>query len=294
MPSRWVSLVIVAFWLSVMGPLLFRQAHERFEENSEPPGYTIDLVDEAQRGPREIRWDVRRRSLGSRGEEQGEDRYLARTSVLSHPPPEEDVFDLRVHLDSIPNRRGEKPSANPLRVTMIDSTHTVTRSGQLQKTRFQANVQILVGELSCLFEGEVRDGRFYSTLSATGVEQLNRELQPVPVSRHGSILNPLHPLNRIQGLRPGQRWTIPLVDPVRDAFGNWLGQHSDTLSAHVLPEPQTLHWQKRDIQCLVIEYTGELEAWTWVEQTSGLVLKQKARHDNDEWEFVRESEIDGL
>jgi hypothetical protein len=106
-------------------------------------------------------------------------------------------------------------------------------------------------------------------------------LEPVPVARTGSILNPLHPVNRIKGLRPGQTWRMPLLDPLDKARGGWeklLGKNDTTfLNARVLPQPQLLPDSPRPIPCLVIEYDDEdIKPRTWVQLQSGLVLRQEA------------------
>jgi hypothetical protein len=295
MPSRWLSLAIVLFWLSVMGWVLFWQAVERFEEYSEAPGYTIDLVDEAQRGAQQIPWKVYHRSLGS----EREDIYTATTSVVFDPA--EDLFDLRVQMTIWPLAR-DKQLTNLVRPTAIESTHTVTRGGHLLKTRLHVHFVSKGQEFTGLFQGEVHGDQFDSTLSFNGPEQESKhQLDSMKVNRHGSILNPLHPVNRLPGLTLGRKWQVPFVDPVLDAsaqvlFPLQLGHSAPTqLSAHVLPVIQTLHWGDNDVPCLVIEYTleGNHVARTWVQETSGLVLKQEAIHESDVWVFVREH-IKGL
>jgi hypothetical protein len=299
MPPRWLSLAIILFWLSVMGPLLYRQVTERLEGDNEPPGFTIDLVDEAQRGPAEIQWDVRHSSERY----QGEDRYLGKSSVI--PQPRGEVFDLRLRLDRIVPEAGRKPLDSPWRIITLDSSHTVTRTGQLRGTRFKTRLMVIVAQLAqecnCEFVGEVRgDDQFYSTLSITSAGQdIFRQFDPVPFTRKDSILNPLHPVKRIMGLQPGRKWTIPELDPIRNVLPEFPGQDSGSASSRlngcVLPELQTLRWDRnRDLDCLIVEHSrsGEVVARTWVEQKTGLVLKQEARRNGDIWEFLRISEID--
>ena len=67
------------------------------------------------------------------------------------------------------------------------------------------------------------------------------------------------------------------------------------LSAHVLPQVEPLPWHtNRSSTCFKIEYTLEdrCVARTWVEQNTGLVMKQEAIYDNGTWVFTRESAFD--
>src|SRR5262249_60804830 len=47
--------------------------------------------------------------------------------------------------------------------------------------------------------------------------KIKPRLDPVAY-RGGMVLNPMHPVNRVTGLKPGQRWRIPLIDPFSDAL----------------------------------------------------------------------------
>ena len=82
---------------------------------------------------------------------------------------------------------------------------------------------------------------------------------------HGSILNPLHPVGRINGLQFGQSWRQTVVDPRSDMLravyehsgGNKivpLPEQTKVLTAPVLPQPKILQWQPQNPPCKVIEY----------------------------------------
>jgi hypothetical protein len=114
----------------------------------------------------------------------------------------------------------------------------------------------------------------------------------VPVSSQGAVLLPLHPVRHIHGLRPGQRWRVPVVDPLDDLLAAVVpgGQRELTyLDARVLPETQHMMWSNQDQECLIIEYTGEeLSARTWVRRSDGLVLEQEVTKSGDTWVLRRE------
>jgi hypothetical protein len=144
--------------------------------------------------------------------------------------------------------------------------------------------------------GEVRDDQFFAHCRAT-VESLSKpmefDLPPATVSYTGSVLMPLHPVNKISGLRPGQHWRLPLVDPLRDAFASLSGFSSGvrSLNANVLPQPEMLKWGDSETSCLVIEYTNDENntmGRTWVEQSSNRVLQQEAILEDDRWIMKRD------
>ena len=114
----------------------------------------------------------------------------------------------------------------------------------------------------------------------------------MPVSAHGSVLSPLHPVNRIAGLRPGQTWRLPLVDPIKDALTALAAGQPGAeivLTAHVLPQTETLTWNNQPTECLVIEYQGDdVSARTWVQVGTGLVLRQDSERDGERLSLVRE------
>jgi hypothetical protein len=145
--------------------------------------------------------------------------------------------------------------------------------------------------------GEVRDDQFFAHCRADSPSlhsPLQFDLPGTAVSRTSSVLMPLHPVSRIRGLRPGQRWRQPVVDPLRDAFAVLPGFSGGvrSLQAQVLPQPQALRLGESDIRCLVIEFTDdekELIARTWVEEESELVQQQEAFHSDDHWIMKRDA-----
>src|SRR5439155_25849236 len=99
--------------------------------------------------------------------------------------------------------------------------------------------------------------------------QFKPTLEPVAY-RRGSVLNPLHPVNRVTGVKAGQHWRVPLVDPFGDALKATVAQMAGGkspgataepvarfLDAEVLAQPQNLEWEEGVQTFLVIEYTAE-------------------------------------
>src|SRR5262249_40927906 len=99
----------------------------------------------------------------------------------------------------------------------------------------------------------------------------------------------------VPGLRAGQRWRLPKVDPMALASGTILANLAvdarapQFLEAEVRTE--TLTWHRQPTECFLIEYreAGEkVSARTWVRQSDGLVLQQLAREAAMELMLIRQ------
>ncbi len=178
--------------------------------------------------------------------------------------------------------------ADAIQVSQMANVYRVTREGKLLAVSTEAAIRIAQGiEFKVFLDGEVVGNVFHTKLrleSPLG----NREftLEPVVMSTEGSALNPMHPVDRINGLSLGKSWRFALVDPVHDALANLVpgGQAGVAyVRARVLPEYKILTWGGKEQLCYVIEYTGEaVEARTWVLAQDGTVLRQEARLHDDE------------
>ena len=270
MPPRWLTLTIIAFWLGATGWLVWRDLWPRWRPG-EPPPYHIDLVEEVHRG-RDANahlWVVF----------EGDRETMQAKSWVEHLQ-EDDTFALHLEFKPRPIFRAPQGGLVP-RMRFVSSMLRVTREGSLRELEVRAAVNGSFGPLpvnsTLLLAGGVRGERFHPRyrVEQAGLTLLEGKLAAVDVSYHGSVLVPQHPVNKIQGLRPGQRWRMPVVDPFAAAFG--FADAVRHVNAHVLPEPQLLLWRDNKKTCLVIEYEGEDEkAATWVEVGSGLVQRQEA------------------
>jgi hypothetical protein len=175
--------------------------------------------------------------------------------------------------------------------------YRVTREGELRELRASVtfNVKVfmaLVDELEVLrLSGEVRDQQFYPhvAINVPLFMKMERDLEPVPMSRRASLMNPLQPVNRLANLRKGQHWRIPIVDPLTSAWQR--SAQIRFLNAEVLPESRPLKWgtNKEEVPCLVIEYEGEdLTGQTWVQESDGLVVLQVVQQHGDTMKLQRD------
>ena len=103
----------------------------------------------------------------------------------------------------------------------------ITRDGELKE-------QTMTAKVKALFRGaEVAQGtlRVHGVVAngvLTGRAELNsnlrsiaNDLNPIPV-KSGQPLNPLQPVNRINGLHSGKKWRVYESNPLGDALGELL------------------------------------------------------------------------
>jgi hypothetical protein len=301
MPPRWLGALIVAFWLCTTGWLFYQNVWLPLLPG-QPPPYTIDLEDEVQTRQAHIHWTVFYNG-----------RKCLRAETWVEPKPGDETFALISELHPLigPKDDAEKgplPFGGLIEIrSPTTSTYRVTRSGDLRSVELKLSA--VLGGLAPgegTLRGDVRDGLFHAHLAASSpvfpAAGIDRDLDPVPVPAHGSILSPMHPVNRIAGLRPGQTWRLPLVDPVpmvlSSLFKNYAGELAPAaeevaVTARVLSEKRSLTWNDAAVDCYVIEYqdpAGEFTAQTWVRADDGKVLRQEARRGDEAWALERDRE----
>lgn len=295
MPPRWLSILIVASWLGTTGWLGYQHLAPLFVADQAPP-YTIDLEDEVrQQG--HIRWTV-----------FYNDNPCLRAETWVEPDPAGDMFELHSELHPYvgvsPKAEGAaSPFGGLVEIRKASSVYRVTRQGDLRAVRLDLSA-VMGGAVPAdgSLAGEVRNGRFTGRVAASSPvfpgADFKSDLDPVAVPAHGSILSPMHPVNRITGLRPGQTWRLPLVDPVPTVIAALARKYSAGLApdaggeamvtAHVRPHTEPLP-DADAAPCWVVDYQGgDVTAATWVRASDGLVLRQEATRGGDRWVLQRE------
>jgi hypothetical protein len=286
-------LLIVAFWAVTTGWLVYSDLWPRFQ-TGEPPPFNIDLADEASVNVQKTFW-----TLFKDGVEVGN----LETGVKYRD--EDDTFEipalLKVRLFS---PRGKEPDVT------IDSMYRVSREGELRELAAHGKMADLV---SLHLDGAIQNMAFtqHFHLVGPGGFEFKPTLKPVPVSHRGSVFNPFQPVNKVRGLRLGQRWRLPMVDPffdiVKAAVSNAVPGFElpdlPVLQAEVLPAVQILPQLElkpvdngrpttprlSGVVCLVIQYTSdEINARTWVRESDGAVLRQEATQHGDTWVLDRD------
>ena len=293
MPPRWLSVPIIVFWLATTGWLFYQDVWPSLLPGQAPP-FTIDLEDEVQTQQAHIHWSV-----------FYNDRPYLQAETWVEPNPADETFALQARVRPLATGpKDEAGAAAPfgglVQLRKSTSVYRVARNGDLRSVSVEFTVEAHAGALIVpgdgSLSGEVKDGQFHSRLRLSSPllsgKTIEKELEPVAVSTHGSVLSPLHPVNRIAGLRPGQTWRLPLVDPIKDALTALAtgepGQEI-VVSARVLPQTQILTWNNQPTECLVVEYQGDdVSARTWVQVGTDLVLRQESERDGERLAMQRE------
>ena len=274
MPSRGVVAAIFLFWLGSTSLLIQRQVLPRWRAG-EAPAYPIELTDEV--GAPQAEWEV---------VHQGDVVGRGISQVRRRPDRTFEMYQ-RFKFDRL-----ELPVLIArLTVRKLESTYRVTRDGNLLGLTVlgRATLSDLGGplplELEAELTAEVRGGVLEPQLKLMGTAVDMPGLGTVDVSEHGSILNPLHLFHRLPGLREGQRWKVPLLDPLKLFSAKGLvpaplgGASFPFLEAQV--GAGTLEWDRQEVPCLHVVYREpgkDPVAATWVRRHDALVLAQEARH----------------
>jgi hypothetical protein len=307
--------------LATTGWLFWHDLWPRWQPG-EPPPILIDPVEEVQGSTRMQTFWIVHRQQG----DNTEPIFNARTWTEFQRSDE--TFTLHAILETANFQTVQAMYvARAFKIDSMISSYRVNRAGQLRSLKATVKVtphlERLAPELNLLLRkifrsqqtqaqkpslssnpftlslsGEVRDDQFFAHCLADAEEMALKEplqfdLPPTAVSQTGSVLMPLHPINNIRGLRLGQSWRQPLVDPLRDAFASLPGFSGGVrwLHARVLPRPERLQVEDNEASCLVIEYTNEeneIVGRTWVEQDSERVLQQEAILDDGHWIMKRD------
>jgi hypothetical protein len=289
MPPRFVIVLVVLFWLGTSAWFIQREVWPSLR-GGDPPPFVIDLVDEAQH--QQILWEVFQ-----------DDKRVGK--ALTHIAYDEADDSFRLEGQFVLSEL----FAGMVRIE-VKSMYRVTREGDLREIHAHADLSLprssyaIAGE----FGGPVQDDTFRpeATIILPGETQ-KIEFDPVHLTSHGSVLNPLQPVNRLTGLRPGRTWQIPQFNPLQVlAAARIEGKNTKDpimvtllavmtflrdsrtanqfrrLNATVLEDTQTLSWDDHEETCLVIEYRDEdRDAHTWVRQKDGTVLQQEVNLGGD-------------
>jgi hypothetical protein len=262
MPSRPLILAILAFWLATTTWLIYREILPGLQ-SGEPPPYSIDLADE-----------VSAQSISWRALQDGKDIGTVLTQVRRQP-------DHTFALDA--DFKADRLNLLGVEVKNLRSRYTVTRGGDLRELSIMLKFLFRGQAIELGIAGKVEQGVFSPALAVEGIDVQRTplpKLNPVPVAGHGNILNPLHPLNRLRGLRAKQRWIQPVVDPLMMSVSSLIAPPPvRQLEAEV--DSSALFWNEAEVLCWRIDYrerADKVAARTWVRREDGLVLQQEASH----------------
>lgn len=303
MPSRFVALTIVVFWLAVMGWFVVRDILPHWRTGIAPP-FSIELADEAVRQVVPVRWSIVRNDV-----EVGQLRTTLR------PLESGDEYELAAGCTELALVDASLPVIGSVKLTIrnYDDRLRVSRDGELRGMTTSLGLTARVGAgptttATAELGADVVRGKLerWFRFRSPALGEFAPALEPGELIR-GSVLNPLHPLHRLSGIRPGQHWRQPLVSPhediVRAALARLPGAESTArmleqknvrwLDAHVRSAGEFLEWSGGETECLVIDYHGDwhgddYRAQTWIRRADGLVLRQVAESPGQRLVLQRE------
>jgi hypothetical protein len=291
MPSRLLTIAIVCFWLAATSWFVVRDWLPHWRSDEAPP-YSIELADEAARQIAPARWKIIR---------GGTEIGILKTSLRFRDA--DDTYELTAGCSELSLMEMSLPVVGALNVGIrnYDDRLSITSDGELRSMTTDVEIVIRIGKNPEI----VGRAEFGAAMHAGKMERRFRlsgerfgEFAPAlelgdPI--RGSVLNPLHPIHRLSGLRPGQRWRQRLIAPheeiIQAALAKLPGASSIAASldsggprwlhAEVRGQTETMEWSRGEVECLVIDYRGEspgddIAARTWIRRSDGLVLRQEA------------------
>lgn len=280
MPPRFVTAAIMVFWLAITGTLVYDEVAPRFKAGTAPP-FTIPLTAEVSK--ESVQWRVLQKDEPIGSGTTTIERKEGRTFELSA-----DFTLKRIKLLVLETEQ-----------VTVKGKYRVTEEGKM----LSGSAKIALSQplpLEIVFDGEVRDSMFHPRLA---VLLAGRDVNPFPpepmaVSDSGSVMNPMHLVHRIAGLRAGQQWSIPLLDPLRAAPEAAKAAVSG-IKMPVLQQViatvtvEDFAWRDAIVPCFRIDYAKAGEAplaRTWVRRQDDAVVQQWASYEGIEFTLQRAAE----
>jgi hypothetical protein len=264
MPPKIITAGILAFWLAMTGLLIHREVVPMMLAEASP-NFQPDLTDEI--GSPLVGWNIFRdgKRIGS-----GTSKVVAGDGGNFE-------FRSTFHFDKL--------AIGPVHIRRMENLYRVTEDGKLLAfgTTVAGNFDGVkpafgVPDYTISIKGDVINDMIEPRVSLPGFEH---KLDKIHLKQEGSIVNPMHLINRLRGLRPGMTWKVKRLDAF-DALANQLGGLAkDTKVPDLIAtvKADTLQWDHKEVACNVIEYREpgkEISARTWVRRNDGLVLQQEA------------------
>lgn len=295
MPPRSGIALIVLFWIAVTGYIVHRDLWPRLFGDV-PPTVLIELSDEATQAV-PARWTIYR----------GREKVGSLTTELRYDE-KQNVFRFTSRYHELTLEMTGLSVRIPEMFTVLDvdrqgAVRAQSLSGKLIGMVRAGPVTVFEAKADVQVQGTVENGMMQGNCKIDSpLGKLEQDLEPVPVPA-GQALNPLQPVNRLRGVRPGQRWVIHESNPLAEAASamvegiikehagkalaslNRSGYNRQEYVARVLPEAEypppamrkKLGSEEPPALCWVIEYRGEqATAKTWVRVSDGKVLRQEA------------------
>jgi len=273
MPDRWTTGGILVLWAAVMIWLALR---EMGPFDSSPPRFQDVLA--ATTSDEQVHWRMRKNILNREGE-LSHSLLLGtlRSRVLYDPRTGQYTLEHEAELDAEELQKlvanlGKRSIVPPGARLLLDSRCEVNITGDLQRLRLKLRIDGM--DWSILITGMPdRYGGLPLTIDFATPVFSHRWEHKLRHDGKGMLLSSLCPMDRMPGLRPGQSWRAPLINP--------LGAGSSDVLVRVVEEPLMLLWEDQNVPCLVVESArGGASIQIWVAHggaLDGMVLKQRVQ-----------------
>jgi hypothetical protein len=259
MPSRFVSLAILIYWLVAAFCLLAWDVIPELGSGYPPDFRAIAMAGDPTRS---VRWVIQvvddprvpdvRRLVGEAltGSSRRPDGWFELTS--------------QVEIDAGGIMKGTALlTRSDIRLD-IDSRYLIEPSGNLRS--FTVDVKAHESpETLIQVKGELK-GRTMEIVSHGPVEMLNKRLE-IDYAPRGLVQDVLGPLDRLPGLFTGKRWETQMINP-------FTGQVS---AARVeVGKIRVIHWSGKPVNTYeVVQQMAAFSSRTWVRTEDGLILRQE-------------------
>lgn len=296
MPPRSVIVVVVLFWLASSVWLFQREIQPRLA-SGESPLFALAHDDDKKQERISATWTAYYKPAGSKLELP----YRIQTTVVHHDKRKEDLFELVAHMRPASDQR-----TNFLQIFHLgdlETTYRVRRHGLMTgrmvgikaTVAFHQGSTQQIGDQIGEFESAVRGERYQIDWNTKNQKKNESGTLDEDASLAGAILMPLHPLESMPGLRPGQRWELHALDPLAATLTS--SAQLIRVNAKVREESEILNWEKNDYRCRIVDFSdtkSTMEGTIWVEAAAPhhKVLRMKVRLVNDEWEIIRGYDTD--
>ncbi len=258
MPSRWVMVGIVGFWLAMTGWFVGREVWTRYGQRP----LLLDALREAALDG-EVHWTIK----------HNHNRVgRAMTHVIPHPDTGSYEMLQDVYLENYPLPEPFHLLLGKTITLDVKSRAQVHSTGVLEQLKLEIAL-VGVGRLD--FKGTPRGAKLHARISGqvAGIDIGPRETE-VDYDARDLFLNSLCPASRMPGLRPGLRWETPIVDPTETLAEGLFPRNALPRQAVVVEVEEELA-QRGPASCYdVRSRSPDMSVQIWVETKENKVLRQ--------------------
>jgi hypothetical protein len=284
MYSRWSNAAVVILWLSAMSWLLVEKVLPPLLVG-EPPSYRTIL--KAQRGEPPVGW-----KMSFDGRRLG----WAVSTITSLPDDITEVYSW-VHFDQLPlddlapgwlRSLVRSAEQTPSLLTM-DAKNTTWIDPLGHLSSFKSEVRVTPLSDAIRMQGTIEGNQLKFEIRTGG---LSYEME-AQVPQDALLSDALSPRTQLPGIRPGQRWTVPVYSPLRPP-----SNPLEILQAEV-DGSEPIVWNNRTVETLLVVYHSDAvyglgsrerpRGKLWV-RPDGTVLRQQVMIFNSTMTFVRMSD----